>query len=61
VKTQFFKHVEGGHAGLPKSSIYAPIKDHVEEMMLGKPEPALVRSAEDWAKPVIAGKIPIGK
>ncbi|KAK5170985.1 uncharacterized protein LTR77_004129 [Saxophila tyrrhenica] len=52
VNTQFWGHVEGGSAGIPESSSYQPIKDHVNAMLRGTTKPGGARSPAEWAKGV---------
>ena len=53
VKTEFWSNVQGAHQGIPETSAYLQIKDHVDAMMAGRTNPPGQHLREKWAKYVV--------
>lgn len=53
VTTGFWRNAHGTQVGIPETSPYAPIKEHVEAMMRGETNPPGGMQREKWAKRVV--------
>lgn len=53
VQTGFWTHTPATTSGLPASSLYAPIRSHVERMLRGETNPPGQHSRERWAAGVV--------